>query len=106
MANLITAYYTKKNIPIHIEYVPGDIIVIAKLEHNIFVESHTYEELYIVNLNREPKLITKRCPLCEKFHISQVQYINYLGNHWEKYKNRFYDLGLPITNSSCNPYNY
>ena len=102
MANLITAYYTKSKIPKHIEYIPGDVIVFGKKKNVIFVGEYLVEELYIVDLNRDPRFITKLCPICNKFHINKTQFTNSLGKHWRKYKNRFFDLGLPITDKECN----
>ena len=101
MANLVTAYYTKTQIPKNKEFVPGDIIVFCKIKNVIFVGEHTVEELYIVDLYRNPMLIGKRCTICRKFHINPIQYINNLGNHWKKYKQRYFDLGLPLTDSEC-----
>ena len=102
MANLIKAYYTKKEIPKHIEFIPGDIIVFGKIENVIFVGEYLVEKLYIVDLNRDPRFITKKCPICNKFHINQTQFTNFLGKHWKKYKYKFFDLGLPITGKECN----
>ena len=102
MANLIKAYYTKKEIPKHKEFIPGDIIVFGKIENVIFVGEYLVEKLYIVDLNRDPQLITKRCPICYTFHVNQIQFSNFLGKHWKKYKYKFFDLGLPITGKECN----
>lgn len=102
MANLITAYYTNKKIPKNIEFVPGDIIVLSRIINELFIGNDIILELYIVDLNRDPMFISKRCTICERFHINKTQYKNYLGNHWKKYKYRyFYNLGLPITNKEC-----
>ncbi len=104
MANLIKIYYTKKKIPTHIEFVPGDVVIFGKIQNIIFIGSESVEELYVVNLYRDPKFITKKCLICNRFHINRTQYINYLGNHWEKYKDRFFKLGLPITGNDCYQY--
>ena len=102
MANLIKVYYTRKKIPTNIEFIPGDIIVFGRIENIVFIGEQTVEELYMVDLNREPIFISKRCTICGRFHINRIQYINYLGNHWEKYRKRyFYNLGLPLTGSEC-----
>ena len=101
MANLITAYYTKSKIPKHIEYIPGDVIVFRKTKNSMFLDEYIVEELYIVDLNRDPKLITKRCTICNNFHVNETQFTNSLGKHWRKYKSRFFDLGLPITSKEC-----
>ncbi len=101
MANLITAYYTKTRIPKNIEFVPGDIIVLGKKENILFFGEHQLEELYIVDLYRIPMLIGKRCQICERFHINHTHYISYLGKHWKKYQQRYFDIGLPLTNNQC-----
>lgn len=101
MANLIKAYYTKSKIPKNIEFIPGDVIVFGKKINIIFMDEYIVEELYIVDLNRDPKFITKRCTICNNFHVNETQFTNSLGKHWRKYKSRFFDLGLPITSKEC-----
>jgi hypothetical protein len=100
MANLVKTYYTEKKIPKNKEFIPGDIILFSKTNTYVLDKSKI-EELYIVNLNRNPHFITKKCTICDKFHINELKYKNHLGNHWRKYRSKYIDLNLPITNSEC-----
>ena len=103
MANLVKAYCTNYKIPKEKEFIPGDIIVFKK-KINTCYRIKIVEKLYIVNLNRDPIFISTKCQLCNRFHIKQIQYKNNLGNHWRKYREKyFYNLNLPFTNSECYP---
>lgn len=104
MANLVKAYHTYKDIPKNKEFVPGDIIVYKQQNNNFFLEKEIIEKLYIVNLDRQPIYVTRNCLICNKFHINKIQYINCLGKHWKKYREKYYyNLGLPFTGSQCYP---
>ena len=96
MANLITAYYTKNNITNGNKFLPGDVIVREKKSNYCLFGENSYVLLYIVDLKKEINYVTYMSEESNRFHVSDEILKSLLGRHWEKYKIRYFNLGLPI----------
>ena len=97
MANLVKAYLTRKGIPKNKEFIPGDIIVFEKTNSNLFFGDKITEELYILDLKRKIRYLTKKDIEERNFAIDDNMLKKHLGKHWEKYKlSYYYNLKIPF----------
>lgn len=96
MANLITAYYTKNNITNGNKFLPGDVIVRERKYNYCLFGEVSDVLLYIVDLKKEINYVTSMSEKSNRFHVSNEILKSLLGRHWEKYKIRYYNLGIPI----------
>lgn len=97
MANLIKAYFTRRGIPRNKDFIPGDVIVFERTNKRFLFEDEIFEELYIFDLNKKVRFISRKCQETNKFKIKDESLKMYLGKHWEKYKISYiYTLKIPF----------
>jgi len=102
MANLVTWYLSKTGIINRKKkFIRGDIIEYIYDDTYCFQKYKIYK-LHLVN-KKNNFIEFKRCKKCNKYHISDKEFQEYLGIHWMKYKQRYWELKISINfDNNCN----
>lgn len=102
MANLIQIYYINDDNNLDKNnYIPGDIIILIQDDDSSCITRACMIRMYIINLQRQ-MLKVSICQSCQHFHLDNQFIKSAMGIHWEKYKHRWYRLGLPINDLYVN----